>query len=138
MDTAKRFTAAVIAAMRQDVGEADGNEVFWAGRIDEDGIVISVEVGSRGNADSVIVNASTARVGHVLIHNHPSGNLHPSEADQAVAGSATDSSLGFYIVSNDISDVYVVVEPVKPKKKVKLDVDQTAVYISRDGPLAKK
>lgn len=138
MDTAKRFTAAVIAAMRQDVGEADGNEVFWAGRIDEDGIVISVEVGSRGNADSVIVNASTARVGHVLIHNHPSGNLHPSEADQAVAGSATDSSLGFYIVNNDISDVYVVVEPVKPKKKVKLDVEQTAVYISRDGPLAKK
>lgn len=138
MDTAKRFTSAVITTMRQDVEEADGNEVFWAGRIDEDGIVNSVEVGSRGNADSVIVNSSTARIGHVLIHNHPSGNLHPSEADQAVAEGATDSSLGFYIVNNDISDVYVVVEPVKPKKTIKLDVDTTASYISKDGPLAQK
>ncbi len=138
MNTAKRFKSAVIKAMRQDVEEADGNEVFWAARIDEDGIVISAEVGSRGNINSVIVNRNTARAGHVLIHNHPSGNLHPSGADQAVAEGATDSSLGFYIVNNEISDVYVVVEPVKPKKKIKLDLDKTALYISKDGPLAKK
>ncbi|MBQ6566604.1 MAG: DEAD/DEAH box helicase family protein, partial [Treponema sp.] len=138
MDTSRRFKAAVIESMRQDVEDACGNEVFWAGRIDEDGIVTSVQVGSRGNENSVIVNRSTARAGHVLIHNHPSGNLAPSDADQAVAEGATDSSLGFYIVDNDISDVYVVVEPVKAKKVVRLDPEQAASYISKDGPLAKK
>ncbi len=138
MDASRRFKAAVIEAMRLDVEEAGGNEVFWAGRINEDGIVTSVEVGSRGNENSVIVNRSTARAGHVLIHNHPSGHLAPSGADQAVAEGATDSSLGFYIVNNEISDVYVVVEPVKPKKIVRLDPDQAAYYISSDGPLARK
>ncbi|MCR5620517.1 MAG: DEAD/DEAH box helicase family protein [Treponema sp.] len=138
MDALKRFTPAVIAAMQQDVAEAGGNEVFWAGRINEDGIVTSVHVGSRGNINSVIVNSSTARAGHVLIHNHPSGRLAPSGADQAVAENATDSSLGFYIVNNDISEVYVVLEPVKPKKTQKLDPDKAAWYISQDGPLARK
>ncbi|MBQ3799807.1 MAG: helicase, partial [Treponema sp.] len=121
MDASKKFRTSVLTKMRQDVAESGGNEVFWAGRINEDGIVISAEVGSRGNINSVIVNPSTARAGHVLIHNHPSGVLVPSEEDQAVAAGATDSSLGFYIVNNEISEVYVVLEPVKPKKTVKLD-----------------
>lgn len=138
MDASKKFRTSVLTKMRQDVAESGGNEVFWAGRINEDGIVISAEVGSRGNINSVIVNPSTARAGHVLIHNHPSGVLVPSEEDQAVAAGATDSSLGFYIVNNEISEVYVVLEPVKPKKTVKLDPDKAARYISKDGPLARK
>ncbi|MBQ6568111.1 MAG: hypothetical protein IJL80_13770 [Treponema sp.] len=138
MDASKKFRTSVLTKMRQDVAESGGNEVFWAGRINEDGIVISAEVGSRGNINSVIVNPSTARAGHVLIHNHPSGVLVPSEEDQAVAAGATDSSLGFYIVNNEISEVYVVLEPVKPKKTVKLDPDKAARYISKDGPFARK
>jgi ATP-dependent DNA helicase DinG len=123
--------------MKRDVKEAGGNEVFWAGKINEAGIIIAVTVGSRGNEDSVIVNTNAAREGHVLIHNHPSGYLMPSEADQTIANNATDTSLGFYIVNNDISDVYVVVEPVKPKVLVPLDVEKAAAYLAKDGPLAK-
>jgi ATP-dependent DNA helicase DinG len=124
--------------MQRDVKEAGGNEVFWAGRINEAGIIISVTVGSRGNEDSVIVNSNTAREGHVLIHNHPSGYLEPSDADQNIAANATDTSLGFYIVNNEISDVYVVVEPIKPKVIAKLDIEKTAAYLSKEGPLAKQ
>ena len=124
--------------MQRDVKEAHGNEVFWAGKINSAGIIIAVTVGSRGNEDSVIVNDTTAREGHVLIHNHPSGYLEPSDADQNVAANATDTSLGFYIVNNDISDVYVVVEPIKPKVLVPLDVEKNALYLSRSGPLAKQ
>src|SRR5574344_1257065 len=124
--------------MQRDVKEAHGNEVFWAGRINEAGIIISVTVGSRGNEDSVIVNSNTAREGHVLIHNHPSGYLEPSDADQNIAANATDTSLGFYIVNNEISDVYVVVEPIKPKVIAKLDIEKTAAYLSKEGPLAKQ
>ena len=137
MDTSKRFKPSVIKAMKRDIAEADGDEVFWAARIDQDGIVVCATVGSRGNEDSVIVNRNAAREGHVLIHNHPSGYLHPSEADQSVAANASDSSLGFYIVNNDVSDVYVVVEPVKPKKLIKLEPEKASFYISSQGPLAK-
>ena len=86
---------------------------------------------------SDLVNQNEAREGHVLIHNHPSGVLEPSDADQNVAANATDSSLGFYIVNNDISDVYVVVEPIKSKVLKKLDIEKTAFYLSKEGPLSK-
>lgn len=138
VDIHKRFSQSIITAMQRDVKEAGGNEVFWAGKINENGIIISVIVGSRGNEDSVIVNGNAAREGHVLIHNHPSGYLEPSAADQNIAANATDTSLGFYIVNNEISDVYVVVEPIKPKVIAKLDIEKMASYLSKEGPLAKQ
>ncbi|MBE6354472.1 helicase C-terminal domain-containing protein [Treponema sp.] len=136
MNVHERFARPVITAMQRDIKEAGGNEVFWSGIINADGLITGVRVGSRGNSDSVIVNDSVAREGHVLIHNHPSGVLFPSEADQNIALNANDTSLGFYIVNNDVSDVYVVVEPVKPKKTEFLDEEQTAGYLSENGPLA--
>ena len=138
MDVNKRFSASVLDAMRRDVEEAGGNEVFWAGVINSDGLVTGVTVGARGNEDSVIVNSNTAREGHVLIHNHPSGVLFPSEADQGIAANSVDTSLGFYIVNNDVSDVYVVVEPVKPHVLSYISADEASSYISNGGALARQ
>lgn len=137
MDIHARFTQSVITAMRRDVKEAAGNEVFWAGTINSAGLVTDVKAGSRGNIDSVIINSNMAREGHVLIHNHPSGNIHPSQADQNVAENANDTSLGFYIVNNDITEVYVVMEPIKPKVLEKLEQDSLALCLSSGGPLSK-
>ena len=137
MEALKRFSQNVIDTMRSDIKDADGNEVFWAGKIDLEGIVVSLHAGSRGNENSVVVNKNTAKEGNVIIHNHPSGNLSPSEADQNIAYNASDSSLGFYIVDNDVSRVYVVVEPVKPKKIELLNEDETAFFLSCQGPFAK-
>ena len=130
-----RFTESVISFMRDAISKAQGNEVFFGGVINQEGVVISVEVAARGHKSAVPVQFEIAQRAHVLIHNHPSGGLQPSEADLAVASHAAERSQGFYIVNNDISDVYVVVEPVKPKKIVKLDLDSVAHYISAGGPL---
>ena len=138
MNANLKFSQDVISQMKNDVQEANGNEVFWAGFIDENGLVTGVEVGSRGNEDSVVINKDRARKAHVLIHNHPNGYIEPSEQDQNIAMNATDTSLGFYIVDNEISRVYVVVEPIKSVKTVKLDVEKTAFYLSEKGPFALK
>ena len=138
MDVTRRFSEQVIANMRSAIEEADGNEVFFVGRINDDGLIVSVELGARGNEDSVIVNENYARGGNVLIHNHPSGYLRPSEADQSIAYNASDTSMGFYIINNDVTDVYAVVEPIKPRKLKKTDPDAAAFYLSKDGPLAKR
>lgn len=137
MEINRRFTRKVLESMRRDVEEAGGNEVFWAGTINENGIITHVETGSRGNIDSVVINREVAREGHVLIHNHPSGILSPSDADQAVAANAGDTSLGFYIVNNDLTDLYVVVEPVKVKVQVLLKADEVSDFLSSTGSLAK-
>ena len=124
-------------AMRREIENAGGNEVFFTGIIDADGKIISVNVGSRGNSDSVPVNFSESRTASVLIHNHPGGNLHPSDADLIVASDASEKAQGFYIVNNDVSEVYVVMEPIKPVITKKLDCEETSVYLSKNGTLAK-
>ncbi len=137
MDVSKRFSLEVIAQMKADVIEAGGNEVFWVGKINDQGIITSVQVGARGNSDSVVLNDSLSRQGNVLIHNHPDGFLQPSEADQNVAYSSQKVDYGFYIVNNDLSDVYVVVEPIKSKQTEALDSEKCAFFLSKNGPLAK-
>ncbi len=116
---------------------AGGNEVFFTGMIDAEGQVISVAAAARGNVDTVPVNLAQARAASVLIHNHPSGALYPSDADLMVASDASEKAQGFYIINNDVSDVYVVMEPIKPTVTKKLDAQETALYLSKDGPLAK-
>ena len=55
----------------------------------------------------------------------------------SVAAVSSENAQGFYIINNDVTEIYVVVEPVLPKVIKKLDVDDAAFYISKDGPLAK-
>lgn len=137
MDISKYFKQDVIDFLRDSIQEAFGNEVFFTGQIDENGVVVSAKVGSRGNEHSVPVNFSDVRQSSVLIHNHPGGNLHPSGADLGVAGDCSQNAQGFYIINNDVTDIYVVVEPIKPKVLQKLDSDEIAFYLENGGPLSK-
>ena len=137
MEINRRFSTAVRIEMKRQIEEAGGNEVFFTGIIDSEGTVISVAACARGNSDSVPVNFTASRSASVLIHNHPSGFLQPSDADLMVASDASEKAQGFYIVNNDVTDVYVVMEPIKPVVTKKLDSEQTSVYLSSSGPLAK-
>lgn len=135
-DIHKYFLDEVIEKIKRHIKETGGNEVFFVGQIDYSGVVVSVEAAARGNEHSVPVNFSEARKCSVLIHNHPSGKLIPSNADIGVASQASENAQGFYIINNDCSDVYVVVEPVKPKRIEKINLDEAALYISDGGPLS--
>ena len=125
--------------MKDAIKEADNNEVFFTGIIDEEGIVVQVKVGARGSDNTVPVNFTDIRndAASVLIHNHPSGNLTPSSADLSVAEFASENSKGFYIINNFVSDIYIVIEPVKPKQIQFIDVEKAAGYISQGGSLSK-
>nr|MCR5605470.1 DEAD/DEAH box helicase family protein [Treponema sp.] len=135
MDISTKFSKAVIKQIRDDIDEADGNEVFFAGFVNEDNLIVSVIAAARGNEYSVPVNVSESRKCSVLIHNHPSGVLKPSDADIVIAENAAADGKGFYIINNDCSDVYIVVEPVKAFKKKLLDIDKVASHISSGGSL---
>lgn len=123
--------------MKSAIKEAQDNEVFFAGDINEDGIVTKISIGARGNSHTVPVNFFEANKSSVLIHNHPGGNLTPSQADLNVAMDASENGRGFYIINNKVTEVYVVIEPVKPKKIILLDTEEAASYISEGGPLSK-
>jgi ATP-dependent DNA helicase DinG len=136
MDVHTFFSQSVISEMKRQIKNADGNEVFFTGIINAAGLITSVKTCARGNDCEVPVNQSEARDCCVLIHNHPGGNLEPSDADMAVASDASERAQGFYIINNDVTSVYVVMEPVKPKVIKLLDIDETAFYLEKGGPLS--
>lgn len=137
MDISKYLSNTVIIQIRNAIKEADENEVFFTGNIDEDGVVSEIKIGSRGNEHTVPVNVYDKRKASVLIHNHPGGNLEPSNADLSVASECSQNAQGFYIVNNSVTDIYVVIEPVKLKPVRKINEEDAGFYISNGGQLSK-
>ena len=137
MDVSKYLSNEVKKNLKEGIEDAGGNEVFFTGDIDEKGLVVRAKIGSRGTENTVPVNFFDACESSVLIHNHPSGNLKPSDADLAVASKSSQKGQGFYIINNDASDIYVVVEPVLPRKITKVDAEKAGEYISDGGRLSK-
>lgn len=126
----------VVIAMRREIERAGGNEVFFVAKTNENGVVTSAKALSRGDEHSVPINFGESREPCVLIHNHPGGNLTPSEADMAAASRANENSQGFYIVNNSVTEIYVVMEPVLAKRLEPLDAEFAASCISEGGSLS--
>ncbi len=122
INVADRFTAQVAQTLRREIDGAGGNEIFAVGCCEESACVAEIAVASRGHESAVPVVASYAEAGDVLIHNHPSGTLSPSDADLDVASRYAEAGVGFYIVDNAVNHVYVVVEPTKRREIRPLDI----------------
>ena len=136
MDIKKLISNESIIKIKNGIKESGNNEVFFTGLLNDEGVVTSVEIGARGNIHEVPVNFENAKKSEVLIHNHPGGSLVPSDADLSVAAHYAENGCGFYIINNSVSDIYVVVEPVLPQKKEKLDSEKTGEFLTARGPLA--
>jgi len=85
--------------------------VFLLGALDDSLRIASVRVLARGHQHAVPALLQVPRPGEVLIHNHPSGQLTPSDADLQVASAVGNNGVGAYIVNNAVTALYVVVEP---------------------------
>ncbi len=70
----------------------------------------SARVVSRGDVSSVLALPGFAPRGEMLVHNHPSGLLEPSGPDLDIAARMHDDGVGFAIVNNSATELYVVVE----------------------------
>ena len=116
----KYISPEIVEKMRAAIDDAMGNEVFFVGYIEDDLIVHEVDVAARGNEMAVPAIMKLAREADVVIHNHPSGMLTPSDADMSIAAQLDDFSVAFYIVNNKVTDIYVVVEPFQKKELIRL------------------
>ncbi len=119
------------------IKESSGNEVFFVGFPDENGIIDGVRVAARGNDYSVPAIVHSAKSGEVVIHNHPSGDLTPSDEDIHMAGVFGNLGVGFYIVNNGVSNVYVVVEPFEKEELKKLNTEEMKKILLPEGEIAK-
>ncbi|MBN2190711.1 MAG: DEAD/DEAH box helicase family protein, partial [Candidatus Aureabacteria bacterium] len=118
--------------------DTDGNEVFFICRPEEDGkIGEAIEV-ARGNKISVPAVIGMLNPGDVLLHNHPSGNLVPSDEDIKVASLVAGGANGFYITDNNVENVYVVVKAFVPGKEKLINEEEIISCFGEGGSIASK
>lgn len=123
-------------AIRSAIRLAGGREVCFVCTQDEAGVVQTARVAARGDVRSVLALPGFADRGELLVHNHPSGLLDPSDADLEVAARLHDDGIGFAIVDNEASRLYVVVEIPRPPKRAELDPGDVAALLGPGGPVA--
>ncbi len=122
--------------MRHEIRQAKGNEVFFIGRTNVDGIVYEVEAIARGNKVAVPAIISRASGGDIVIHNHPTGELEPSAADMDIASVCGNQGIGFAIIDNDCSRCYLVVAPHTERKGELLSLEEVGRVFANDGMMA--
>jgi ATP-dependent DNA helicase DinG len=132
-----RFTPEAAQALRAAIEEAFGNEVLVAAGLDRERRVAAITVGARGTSQSVPALRPYLTSGDVVIHNHPSGILEPSEADLQIASRLGSEGIGFYIVDNSVQVLYVVAEPVTVKPLTPLDAEQLARHLEAGGAFSR-
>ncbi|HEU4457000.1 MAG TPA: helicase C-terminal domain-containing protein [Longimicrobium sp.] len=131
------LTPAAADRMRREIARARGNEVCFLAKVGEGGAVDEFRVLARGNPGSVLALVrDREEPGQLLVHNHPSGVLEPSEADFAVATRLWEQGIGFAIIDNDAQEMYVVVEPPGDGEAEPIDLDALEADLGPGGPLS--
>ncbi len=133
----ERLTAAARTLLQQEIAAAHGREVSFVVRADPNGTLSDARVVARGTIDAVLALPGVATRGEMLIHNHPSGFLEPSGADLHVAARLHDEGVGFGIVNNDVSTLYIVVEMPRARVLARLDSLEIANLLTESGPVAR-
>lgn len=132
-----RFTTDSRQQLVQAIEEADGQEVLAVGSLDENRLVAEISIAARGTAEAVPALMPYMQKGDVVIHNHPSGDTRPSDADLAVASKIGNLGIGFYIVDNEVEITYVVAEAVEGGRVEPLEIEDLVSHLLPGGSLSK-
>jgi ATP-dependent DNA helicase DinG len=131
-----RLTRVAASTIRMAIRLAGGNEVCFVGTLDEQNNIASARVVARGDVGSVLALPGFAERGEMLLHNHPSGRLVPSDADLDVAARIHGNGVGFGIVDNEATKVYVVTEVPKEAGIVPVSAKDVDEVLGPNGLIA--
>ena len=126
----QRYLAVQIAA-------AGGREVSFVATVLADGMITAARVVARGTVDRVLALPGVADRGEMLLHNHPSGLLEPSVPDLNVAARLHDGGVGFGIINNEGTGLYVVVEVPRSPPAAHIDPLEVVGQLGEGGPIAR-
>jgi len=131
-----RLGAAAAVRVREEIHRSGGNEVCFVVEVAADGELVEPRVVARGHSGAVLAAVGSTHAGQVVLHNHPSGNTSPSDADLAVAERLWAEGLGFAITDNAASSLYVVVAPPPVRRLEPIDPEQLDRDLSPGGILS--
>jgi ATP-dependent DNA helicase DinG len=134
--TPLRLSPEAAAVVRVEIQRARGREVTFLMDVSPERMLVNARAVARGNRNAVLAVSRDAPQGSVMVHNHPSGDLEPSQADLAVAAALSEAGIGSAIVDNHATELYVVVEPPPPRVVVPLEEEALDAFLGPGGPLS--
>jgi ATP-dependent DNA helicase DinG len=134
----ERIAPGIRAYLANQISLAGGREVCFVAQMDRDGVVSGARALARGTADMVLALPGGACRGEVLLHNHPSGLLEPSAADLNIAARLHDAGVGFGILNNGATDLYMVVEVPRDRPVVSIDPFEIIDALGEKGAVARQ
>ncbi|MBA3521833.1 MAG: helicase [Gemmatimonadales bacterium] len=132
----ERIAPGVRASLAGEISAAGGREVSFVAQVDRDGVITGARAVSRGTVEMVLALPGVAVRGEMLLHNHPSGRLDPSGADLNVAARLHDGGVGFGIIDNGATELYVVVEVPRDRAITRIDPFEVVDTLGEHGPVA--
>ncbi len=131
------FSKETVPLARHLISQNGGSEIVMVGRINKEGLVCELHRAAMGNEYSVPAVIAAAKSGEVLIHNHPSGDVKPSSADLDIAARAAEKGIGSYIIDNNVSIVFPIVERITPETEdvENIDPDDVVSILGENGLL---
>lgn len=132
----KYLAPEAIDLMVREILDARGNEVFFIGKGISGETLSELRVVARGNSFSVPAILKSVNAGDILIHNHPSGDLTPSEADILVASAVGERGAAFFIINNPVNSLYAVVPPFEEQRLVPLERSEVLSHMRPDSSLS--
>ena len=126
------------AFLAGEIAAAGGREVSFAAGVDRDGVITGARVLARGTVDMVLACPGAFARGEMMLHNHPGGRLDPSGADLNVAARLHDAGIGFAIIDNAATEIYVVVEVPRDRVVVPIDPFDVVDTLGEGGPVARE
>lgn len=124
--------------IKTSITDYQGGEIFFGCKVNETGIIYEVTAICFGNDTAVLAPYEIAKNFNAILHNHPSGNIQPSDNDLYVASSLQNEGIGFFIVDNKVNKLNIVVPPVLTKEIKKIDISEIRTFFKEDGTLSKK
>ena len=131
-----RLSRSAATAIRTSIRLSGGNEVCFVATVGEDGTIETARAVARGDVRSVLAMPGVAESGEMLLHNHPSGSMEPSDADMHIAAAFHLNGVGFGIIDNDATLVYVVTEIPKQNVIAPLDAGDVDDVLGPRGQIA--
>ncbi|MCH8285158.1 DEAD/DEAH box helicase family protein [candidate division KSB1 bacterium] len=132
----KYLSPKVRQTILREINGNSGNEVFFYGTVDDSGQVKDVEALAWGNETSTPAILQKLLPGDIVIHNHPAGDLTPSDADIQIASFVGNHSVGFYIIDNKAEFLNVIVKRHAKKPRAVLDPQETGARLDENSAIA--
>ncbi len=121
--------------IKETVDNYQGGEIFFGCKVNENAEIYHAESLCFGNDNAVLAPYDLSKNFNAILHNHPSGNIKPSENDLFIASELQNEGIGFFIINNDAEKLNTVVPPVLTSKTVKLDINYITDFFSGEGLL---